>query len=53
MKALELCYFCGKSDHEGPIVPWFVQTDRLNVHMACFLAAYERERQPLPQRLAA
>lgn len=53
MKALELCYFCGKSDHEGPLVPWFVQTDRLSVHMACFLAAYERDSQALPQRLAA
>ena len=36
----ESCYFCGESDRESRLVPWFVQTYRRTVHMACFLAAY-------------
>lgn len=37
MATVEVCYFCGESD--GQIVPWFVQTERRSIHMACWLAA--------------
>jgi hypothetical protein len=40
MKSLELCCFCGKSDREARIIPWFVQTERLSMHMDCYLSAY-------------
>lgn len=40
METAEKCYFCGKSDREARIVPWFVQTERRSVHMRCLLAAY-------------
>ena len=40
MEPSQVCYFCGKSDRERRIVPWFVQTERRSIHMPCFLAAY-------------
>jgi hypothetical protein len=40
MEQEETCYFCGGSDQKSRLVPWFVQTYRRSVHMACFLAAY-------------
>ena len=55
MDAIEKCYFCGKWDRQASIVPWFVQTERLSIHMTCFLAAYGTDGDPASstERLAA
>jgi hypothetical protein len=55
MEPSEVCYFCGKSDREGRIVPWFVQTERRSIHMPCFLVAYGRDAdvESAAERLAA
>jgi hypothetical protein len=53
MERSEVCHFCGKSDHEARIVPWFVQMERRSVHMRCFLASYGADTESAPERLAA
>lgn len=55
METSQVCYFCGKSDREARIVPWFVQTERRSIHMPCFLAAYgtDADVESTPERLAA
>ena len=55
MEAAEKCYFCGNSDRAARIVPWFVQTERRTIHMACLLAAYRShsDRESSPKQRAA
>lgn len=40
MNPVEKCYFCGTSDRDGGLVPWFVAVERRSIHMPCWVAAY-------------